>query len=81
MAKQRWPFRFARFLLAADAQKKSNIPVWRSAKIIRFFKLVVNNAHPDLKIIERDYTDTDRRKIMKAIKDGEQLSDEELKGA
>ena len=41
---------------------------------------MVNNAHPDLKIIERDYTDTDRRKILKAIKEGEQLSDEEMKG-
>lgn len=43
------------------------------------FKLVSNNSHPDLKIIERDYTDTDKKKILKAIKDGEQLSSGEMK--
>lgn len=73
-------FRFARFLMAADVQKKEQYTSLEVSENNPVFKLVVNNAHPDLKIIERDYTDTDRRKIMKAIKEGEQLSDEELKG-
>lgn len=70
-------YRFAKFLLAADAGKKEQYTSLEISENNPVFKLVVNNAHPDLKIIERDYTDTDRRKILKAIKEGEQLSDEE----
>ena len=73
-------YRFAKFLLAADAGKKEQYTSLEISENNPVFKLVVNNAHPDLKIIERDYTDTDRRKILKAIKEGEQLSDEEMKG-
>lgn len=73
-------YRFAKFLLAADAGKKEQYTSLEISENNSVFKLVVNNAHPDLKIIERDYTDTDRRKILKAIKEGEQLSDEEMKG-
>lgn len=73
-------YRFARFLLAADPDKRDQYTSLGVSENSPVFKLVVNNAHPDLKIIERDYTDTDRRKIIKAIKDGEHLSDEELKG-
>ena len=73
-------YRFAKFLLAADADKKEQYTSLEISENNPVFKLVVNNAHPDLKIIERDYTDTDRRKILKAIKEGEQLSDEEMKG-
>ena len=43
-------------------------------------RLVSQNSHPDLKIIERDYTDTDKRKIMKAIKDGQPLDESDLSG-
>ena len=79
LAKQRWPFVLPGFAGCGCAEKEqyTSLEVSENNPV---FKLVVNNAHPDLKIIERDYTDTDRRKIMKAIKDGEQLSDEELKG-
>lgn len=73
-------YRFAKFLLAAAPEKKDQYTSLEISENNPVFKLVVNNAHPDLKIIERDYTDTDRRKIIKAIKDGEQLSDEEMKG-
>ena len=73
-------YRFAKFLLAADAGKKEQYTSLEISENNPVFKLVVNNAHPDLKIIERDYTDTDCRKILKAIKEGEQLSDEEMKG-
>lgn len=73
-------YRFARFLLAADGSKREQYTSLEIGENNPVFKLVMNNAHPDLKIIERDYTDTDRRKILKAIKEGEQLSDEELRG-
>ena len=40
--------------------------------------LIAKNAHPDFKSIERDYTDTDKRKIIKAIKDGNAMDEDEL---
>jgi len=72
-------YRFAKFLLAADNSKKDSYTSLELSENNPVYKLVVNNAHPDLKIIERDYTDTDKRKVIKAIKDGESLSEEELR--
>ena len=71
-------YRFAKFLLAADEAKKADCTSLELAENNPVCKLVVNNAHPDLKVIERDYTETDKRKILKAIKEGEALSDDEL---
>lgn len=73
-------YRFAKFLLAADPLKKDTYTNLEISENNPVYKLVVNNAHPDLKVIERDFTDTDKRKVLKAIKDGEAMSDEELKG-
>ncbi len=73
-------YRFARFLLderrrfsspasslATDPGSPSNI-------------LITSNSHPDFKVIERDFIETDRKKVMRAIKDGIALDDSELKG-
>jgi len=73
-------YRFAKFLLSADANKKDSYTSLEISENNPVYKLVVNNAHPDLKIIERDFTETDKRKVLKAIKEGDALSDEELKG-
>ena len=73
-------YKFARFVLYADYAKKDSYNSLNIPKDSGVFNLVSNNSHPDLKIIERDYTDTDKKKVLKAIKDGEQLSDDELKG-
>lgn len=72
-------YRFARFLLSADESRKESYTSLEAGNSSAAGKLIANNAHPDLKVIERDYTETDRKKIMKAIKDGEQLSEDELK--
>ncbi|MFR8206156.1 MAG: hypothetical protein ACLU99_07325 [Alphaproteobacteria bacterium] len=72
-------YRFARFLLSADNTRKDSYTSLDVSPASPVFKLVSNNSHPDLKIIERDYTDTDKKKILKAIKDGEQLSSGEMK--
>ena len=61
-------YKFAKFVLS-----HSNLDV-------DVEKLIVNNSHPDFKVIERDFTDTDKRKIIKAIKDGDAMGDDELKG-
>ncbi len=73
-------YRFARFLLYADENKKESYTTLNVPEDSQAFRLVANDAHPDLKVLERDYTETDRKKVMKAIKDGEAMSDEELKG-
>lgn len=73
-------YRFAKFLLAADRTKKDSYTNLELSENNPTYKLVVKGAHPDLKIIERDFTDTDKRKVLKAIKEGEALSEEELKG-
>ncbi len=73
-------YKFARFLLSADNAKKESYTSLDISPSSPVFKQVVGNSHPDLKIIERDYTDTDRRKIIKAINEGEQLSSDEMKG-
>lgn len=72
-------YKFARFLLSADESKKDSYSSLDISENNQIFKLVANNSHPDLKIIERDYTETERKKILKSIKDGEQISNEELK--
>lgn len=73
-------YKLARFLLSADFSKKESYTSLDISPASPIFKQVTGNSHPDLKIIERDYTDTDRRKIIKAINEGEQLSSEEMKG-
>lgn len=72
-------YKFARFILYADAKQKGQYSSLNIPTDSNIYNLVGNNAHPDLKVIERDYTDTDKKKVLKAIKEGEQLSDEELK--
>lgn len=72
-------YKFVRFLLSADENRKSEYASLDVSPDSSAFRLISQNSHPDLKIIERDYTETDRKKILKSIKDGEQMSDDELK--
>ena len=60
-------YRIARFLLWADESKKNaynslNVPEDSPA-----FKQVATGSHLDLMVVERDYIETDRKKIIKAI--------------
>ena len=71
-------YRMARFLLAADESKKEAYTSLELPENNADFRLVANRSHPNLKIIERDFIDTDKKKIIKAIKDGEALTDDEL---
>ena len=71
-------YRIARFLLAADDNKKAEYTSLNVSESSPIFKQVANGSHPDLMVIERDYTETDKKKILSAIKHGEALGDEEL---
>ena len=78
IGKATFAYRLARFLLSADENNKekyNSLDVTPDSQIVR---LINNNSHPDFKVIERDYTETDKKKILKAIKDGDALSEEEL---
>ena len=58
-------YKFARFVLYADYAKKDSYNSLNIPEASGVFNLVSNNSHPDLKIIERDYTDTDKKKFSK----------------
>lgn len=72
-------YRFARFLL--DEKRRDNQPAstLSTNPDSSCNRLVSRKAHPDLKIVERDFIETDRKKVIKAIKDGEAMDNEELR--
>ena len=69
-------YRIARFIFSANdaadtLQISDNSPI---------FQQVANGSYPDLMVLERDYIETDRKKILSAIKKGEALDEDELAG-
>ncbi len=73
-------YKIARFLLSADDDKKSGYTSLNVAESTPVFQQVANGSHPDLMVIERDYIDADKKKILSAIKHGEVLNDADLAG-
>ena len=71
-------YKIARFLLAADASKKEQYTSLNISENSPIFQQVANDSNPDLMILERDYIETDRKKIISAIKHGEPLNETEL---
>ena len=73
-------YRFARFLL--DEKRRSFTPATSLATAPDSVSnmLISSGSHPDFKVIERDFIETDRKKVLKAIKDGTALDESELKG-
>ena len=71
-------YKIARFLLSAqDDRNYSSIEVDPTSNV---FGQVVQRSHPDFKVLERDYTETDKKKLLKAIKQGDEI-DSELKNS
>ncbi|MBO6290543.1 MAG: DNA polymerase III subunit delta' [Alphaproteobacteria bacterium] len=73
-------YRIARFLLWADENKKeqySSLDVPENSDI---FQQIACGSYPDLMVLERDYIETDRKKIISAIRKGEAMSEDELAG-
>ena len=79
IGKATFAYKIARFLLASDINKKDEYTSINITENNPVFKLIASNSHPDLKVIERDFIETDKKKIMKAIKEGEPLDENELK--
>ncbi len=76
IGKATFAYKFARFLLS---DKKGTESLNTSPDSLSN-KLITSGSHPDLKFVERDYIETDRKKVMKAIKSGEAMSETELQG-
>ena len=71
-------YKIARFLLSAEDGKtytSLDIPVDSPV-----FAQVAQKSHPDFKVLERDFTETDKKKLIKAIKDGEDSGEEMRQG-
>lgn len=79
IGKATFAYKIARFLLAIGSEKANEHTSINITENHPVFKLISSNSHPDLKIIERDFIDTDKKKIIKAIKEGEILEETELK--
>lgn len=71
-------YRIARFLLWADETKKDEYSSLNVSENSPIFKQVNEGSHPDLKVLERGLIETDKRKVIKAIQNGEPMSDDEL---
>ena len=76
IGKATFAYKIARFLLSAEQGKKyKSLDVDVNGTV---FAQVSQRSHPDFKVLERDYTDTDKKKLIKAISQGEEV-DEEMK--
>lgn len=71
-------YRIARFMLWADENKKDMYNSLNVPENSEVFRQVASDSHPDLMVVERDYIETDRKKIIKAIQKGEAPDEEEL---
>lgn len=71
-------YKIARFLLASHESEKEKYTSLAISEKSATFQQVANGSSPDLMVLERDYIETDRRKIISAIKNGEPLEEAEL---
>ena len=78
IGKATFAYRLARFLLSADESKKESYMSLDVSPDSSTFRQISKGAHPDFKLLERGFLKTEKQKIVKAIKDGNYLTDEEL---
>lgn len=71
-------YRIARFLFSADESNKEKYNSLNVSPDTAIFQQVAKGSYPDLLVLERDYTETDKRKIISAIRKGEVMEDSEL---
>jgi len=78
IGKATFAYRLARFLLSADENKKETYVSLDVSLDSAVFKQISSGAHPDFKLLERGYLKSERQKIVKAIRDGNYMNDDEL---
>jgi DNA polymerase-3 subunit delta' len=67
IGKTTFAYKFAKFLLQANDKNKEIYETFYFDTNSNISKLVENGSHPDIKYIERSYTDTDQKKYEKMI--------------
>lgn len=66
-------YKIARFLLSAEENKTySSLEIPPQSPV---FTQVSTKSHPDFKVLERDFTETDKKKLIKAINQGEEIDE------
>jgi DNA polymerase-3 subunit delta' len=80
IGKATFAYRAARFVLSADESRKESYRSLELPETDPTFRLVANRAHTGLKILERDFIETDKKKVLKAIKDGDPMTENQLQG-
>lgn len=70
-------YKIARFMLSVCEEKKEQYTSLNISEKSPVFQQIANGSNPDLMVLERDYTKTDRKKITDAVKNGEPLNEEE----
>lgn len=76
IGKATFAYKIARFLLSAVENKTyQSLDIDVNSPV---FAQVAQKSHPDFKVLERDYTETDKKKLIKAINQGEEI-DEDMK--
>ncbi len=78
IGKATFAYKMAKFLLSADENKKAEYEALEYSEKEPIVSQITQDSCYNLKTIERDYTEEDKKKIVKAIKDGKALQDEDL---
>ena len=78
IGKATFAYKVARFLLWADEGRRNDYNSLDVPVDGEVFKQISNGSQSDFKLLERGYLKTEKQKIIKAIKDGNYMSDEEL---
>lgn len=78
IGKATFAYKVARFLLFADENTRDKYTSLDVSVDNEVFKQISNDSNPDFKLIERGYLKSEKQKIIKAIKDGNYMSDDEL---
>lgn len=74
IGKATFAYKIARFLLSVEPGKKyDTIEVNPNSPVVA---QVMQRSHPDFKVLERDYTETDKKKLIKAINQGDEIDED-----
>ncbi len=78
IGKATFAYKIARFLLATDESEYSKCVSLNVLETNPVFSQISGGSHPNFKLIERGYTETDKKKVIKAIRDGEPMDEDDL---
>ncbi len=70
-------YKIARFMLSADDKNREQYSSLNISDKTTVFQQIANGSSPNLMVLERDFTKTDRKKVIDAVKNGEPLDDDE----